>query len=184
MLWNMILSFKMKWDVIYDHFLIDKYDWIDKYGKYGDGDAIYLATLSRKKIWTTWMLALWVIYTTYKKFKVQIISILEEIDSFYWPKMHFWKGAKKLGRALPPIIGTKSNREHFFLRRTSLTLKWRSKKSRCRWLRRRQLIWCLCLNFGQGFQTKVSQTGHFVLLVKTMIMMMCVRSGRIRGCDP
>ena len=27
-------------------------------------------------------------------------------------------------------------------------------------------------------------TTHFVLLVTTMIMMMCVRSGRIRGCDP
>ena len=48
-----------------------------------------------------------------KQFKVQTIGILEEIDSFYWPKMHFWKGAKKLGRALPPIIGTKSKRKHF-----------------------------------------------------------------------
>ena len=28
---------------------------------------------------------------TKKQFKVQIIGILEEIDSFYWPKMHLWK---------------------------------------------------------------------------------------------
>ena len=41
-------------------------------------------------------------YTTYKKFKVKIIGILEERDSFYWSKMHLWKGAKNLGRALPP----------------------------------------------------------------------------------
>ena len=34
------------------------------------------------------ILALWVMYTTYKQFKVQIISILEEIDSFSWPKIH------------------------------------------------------------------------------------------------
>ena len=33
---------------------------------------------------------------------LQIIGILEEIDSFSWPKMHLWKGDKKLGRALPP----------------------------------------------------------------------------------
>ena len=37
-------------------------------------------------------------------FKVQIISILEEIDSFYWPKMHLWKGAKKFGPANPAVF--------------------------------------------------------------------------------
>ena len=37
-----------------------------------------------------------------KQFKVQIIGILEEIDSFYWPKMHLWKGAKKIGQSLSP----------------------------------------------------------------------------------
>ena len=32
-----------------------------------------------------------------------LIGILEEIDSFYWPKMHLWKSSKKnSGRALPP----------------------------------------------------------------------------------
>ena len=37
-----------------------------------------------------------------KQFKVQIIGILEEIDSFYWPKMHLWKSAKKFGQGPPP----------------------------------------------------------------------------------
>ena len=35
-------------------------------------------------------------------FKVQIIGILEEIDSFYWPKLHLWKGDKKIGQGPPP----------------------------------------------------------------------------------
>ena len=48
------------------------------------------------------ILALWVMYTTYKQFKVQIIGIFEEIDSFYWPKMHLWKGDKKLRQGPPP----------------------------------------------------------------------------------
>ena len=69
------------------------------------------------------MLALWVIYTTYKKFKVQIISILEEIDSFYWPNMHLWKGTKKFGQGPPPpppLIWTKSKRTAPFFVRASL----------------------------------------------------------------
>ena len=41
-------------------------------------------------------------YTTYKQFKFQIIGILEEIHSFYWPKMHLWKGDKKIGQGPPP----------------------------------------------------------------------------------
>ena len=41
-------------------------------------------------------------YTSKKQFKVQIIGILEEIDSFYWPKMHLWKGDKKIGQGPPP----------------------------------------------------------------------------------
>ena len=40
---------------------------------------------------------------------VQIIGILEEIDSFYWLKMHLWKGA-------PPLIWTKSKRTVAFFR--------------------------------------------------------------------
>ena len=43
-------------------------------------------------------------YTTYKQFKVQIIGIFEEIDSFYWAQKHSWKSAKKLGRASPPHL--------------------------------------------------------------------------------
>ena len=39
---------------------------------------------------------------TKKQFKVQIIGILEEIDPFYLPKLHLWKGEKNYGRALPP----------------------------------------------------------------------------------
>ena len=52
-----------------------------------------------------------------KQFKVQIIGILEEIDSFYWPKMHWLKGAKKFGQAPPShshLIWTKSKRTAFF----------------------------------------------------------------------
>ena len=33
-----------------------------------------------------------------KQFKIQIIGILEERDSFYWSKMHLWKGHKKTGQ--------------------------------------------------------------------------------------
>ena len=37
-----------------------------------------------------------------KQLKVQYIGIFEEIDSFYWPKMHLWKCAKKFGQGAPP----------------------------------------------------------------------------------
>ena len=54
-----------------------------------------------------------------KQFKVQIIDILEEIDSFCWPKMHFWKVDKKFGRGPPPwCIGRRTFRlgsKSFFL---------------------------------------------------------------------
>ena len=54
-------------------------------------------------------------------FKVQIIGILEEIDSFYWPKMHLWKGAKKIGQGPPPSHLDKIQKNSsFFLRRPSL----------------------------------------------------------------
>ena len=36
-----------------------------------------------------------------KQFKIQIIGILEERDSFYWLKMHLWNGDKKFGQAPP-----------------------------------------------------------------------------------
>ena len=42
------------------------------------------------------------VYNIKKQFKVQIIVILEEIYSFYWPKMHLWKGDKKFGEGPSP----------------------------------------------------------------------------------
>ena len=36
------------------------------------------------------------------QYNVQIIGILEEVHSFYWPKMHLWKGDKKIGQGPPP----------------------------------------------------------------------------------
>ena len=51
-----------------------------------------------------------------KHSKVPIIGILEEIDSFYWPKMHLWKGAKKNWAGPPPLIWTKSKRTATFFR--------------------------------------------------------------------
>ena len=57
-------------------------------------------------------------YTTSKQFKVQIIGVLEEIDSFYWPKMQLWIGEKKIGQGPPPLIWTKSKRTAFFFRET------------------------------------------------------------------
>ena len=54
-------------------------------------------------------------YTTKKRFKVQIIGIFEEIDSYYWPKMHLWKGAKKFEQGPPPpLIWTKFKRTAAF----------------------------------------------------------------------
>ena len=72
------------------------------------------------------ILALWVIhvYTIQpkKQFKVQIIGILEEIDSFYWPKMHLCKGAKKFGQGppSPPSFGQNPKEQQFFLGMSSL----------------------------------------------------------------
>ena len=56
-----------------------------------------------------------------KQFKVQIIGILEEIDSSNWPKMHLWKGDKKLGRAPHSLIWTKSKRTAVFFWKSSLS---------------------------------------------------------------
>ena len=39
-------------------------------------------------------------------------------------KMHFWKGAKKLGRALPPLIWTKSQRTAVFFVTPSHSVDW------------------------------------------------------------
>ena len=57
-------------------------------------------------------------YTIYiqpkKQYKVQIIGILEEIDYFYWPKMHLCKGGKNLGKALPPSFGQNPKEQQLF----------------------------------------------------------------------
>ena len=52
-----------------------------------------------------------------KQFKVQIIGIMEELNSFYLPKMHLWKGEKKLDRALlPPSHLDKIHKNSSFFR--------------------------------------------------------------------
>ena len=42
------------------------------------------------------------VYNLKKQLEIQIIGILEEIDSFYWPKMYLWKGDKNFGQGLSP----------------------------------------------------------------------------------
>ena len=61
------------------------------------------------------------IYNLQKQSKDQIIGILEEIDSFYWPKMHLWKGDNNLGRALPPSLDKIQKDSNFFFVKPSLT---------------------------------------------------------------
>ena len=56
-----------------------------------------------------------------KQLKVQYIGIFEEIDSFYWPNMHFLKkGQKNPGMGRPPIIRALPERKRFFSLRPSL----------------------------------------------------------------
>ena len=52
-----------------------------------------------------------------KQLKVQYIGIFEEIDSFYWPKMHFLKKGQKIRAWVdpPPIIRAMPERKRFFL---------------------------------------------------------------------
>ena len=51
-----------------------------------------------------------------KQLKVQYIGIFEEIDSFYWPKMHFLKEGQKIRAWVdpPPLIRAMPERKHFF----------------------------------------------------------------------
>ena len=51
-----------------------------------------------------------------EQFIVEIIDILEEIESFYWPKMHLWKGAKKFGLGPPPPHLDKIQKKSSFFR--------------------------------------------------------------------
>ena len=65
------------------------------------------------------ILALWVMYTIKKQFIVQIIGILEEIDSYYCT---YEEVTTNLGRALPPpSFGQHPKEQQFFLVRSSLT---------------------------------------------------------------
>ena len=56
-----------------------------------------------------------------KQLKVQYIGIFEEIDSFYWPKMHFLKEGQKIRAWVdpppPPSFG-QCPKENVFFRLT------------------------------------------------------------------
>ena len=76
---------------------------------------LFVSIFSRKEPLRFWSC----IQPKKKQFKVQIIGILEEIDSFYWPKMHLWKGAKKFGQG-PPSFGQNPKEQQFSLVNSSL----------------------------------------------------------------
>ena len=52
-----------------------------------------------------------------KQLKVQYIGIFEEIDSFYWQKMHFLKEGQKIWAGVdpPPPHGGNARKKTFFL---------------------------------------------------------------------
>ena len=47
-----------------------------------------------------------------------MIGIFEEMDSFYWPKKHLWKGDKKIGHGPPPPHLDKIQKNSNFFRET------------------------------------------------------------------
>ena len=51
-----------------------------------------------------------------KQLKIQYIGIFEEIDSFYWQKMHILKEGQKIRAWVdpPPIIRAMPERKRFF----------------------------------------------------------------------
>ena len=50
-----------------------------------------------------------------KQLKVQYIGIFEEIDSFYWPKMHFLKEGQKIRAWVdPPHHSGNARKKTFF----------------------------------------------------------------------
>ena len=49
-----------------------------------------------------------------KQLKVQYIGIFEEVDSFYWPKMHFLKKGQKIRAWVDPLIRAMPERKGFF----------------------------------------------------------------------
>ena len=51
-----------------------------------------------------------------KQLKVQYIGIFEEIDSFYWQKMHFLKEGRKVWAGVdPPPHSGNARKKTFFL---------------------------------------------------------------------
>ena len=70
-------------------------------------------------------------YTVYmqpkKQLKVQYIGIFEEINSFYWPKMHFLKEGQNI-RAWVVGLGEKSKISDG-VTRSPIELSWTAKKS-------------------------------------------------------
>ena len=65
------------------------------------------------------ILALWVMYITWKIVIVQIIGS-QIMDSFYWPKIHVWKGDKKFGQGSPPDLDKIQKNSTFFFVTPSL----------------------------------------------------------------
>ena len=66
-----------------------------------------------------------------KQLKVQYIGIFEEIDSFYWPKMHFLKKGQKFLSLVdpPPSFGQcpDSGGKRFFSLKSSLSMLYKCK---------------------------------------------------------
>ena len=61
-----------------------------------------------------------------KQLKVQYIGIFEEIDSFYWPKMHLLKEGQKIRAWVdpsPPSFGQCPKENVFFALTPSLSLR-------------------------------------------------------------
>ena len=65
---------------------------------------------TKNTIYTIW-------YTVYmqpkKQLKVQYIGIFEEIDSFYWPKVHFLKKGQKIRAWVDPHSGNARKKTFF-----------------------------------------------------------------------
>ena len=57
---------------------------------------------------------LYYIYNLKKQFKVRIISILQEIDSFIDQKCTSWKCDKKFGQGPPPSFGQNPKEQQYF----------------------------------------------------------------------
>ena len=77
-------------------------------GRQTNGSSLYLGLVFLFYCWTVSPLTMSCAKT---QFKAQIIGILEVIDSFYWPKMHSWKGRQN------------PKDQQFFLRMSSLSFK-------------------------------------------------------------